>query len=302
MGNTEAEVVAELAAKATEPVLQGLSRGTMIETDVLLVPGNMRTESIKKYLDEYLIAPERKAGTACLVELQSLIDHVNRHKDSNTVLFAHPGDSEADKAPSITAVFDYNESGPEGAPRFGKHRALYEFPLSEQWTVWQEAGEKTFNQQEFAEFIEERITDIVDPATAGEKVREFAEDSGFNLANPATLMNLSRNLSVRVGQKVTNNFNPQSGETQLNFETTHSDQMGGPLKVPGAFILRIPVFRNGSLYEPLVRLRYRVHGGTVLWNFALHRTDIIFDHAFGEACEKTATDTDLQLFKGSPEA
>ena len=70
----------------------------------------------------------------------------------------------------------------------------------------------------------------------------------------------------------------------------------------GAFLLAIPVFRGGDLYQIAVRLRYRVQGGAVSWSFELHGADRSFDHAFREACEDARARTELPLFYGQPEA
>lgn len=49
------------------------------------------------------------------------------------------------------------------------------------------------------------------------------------------------------------------------------------------------------------RLRYRLDGGRVTWTVALHRPELVFRHAFGEACELVANETGLSVFRGSPE-
>lgn len=87
----------------------------------------------------------------------------------------------------------------------------------------------------------------------------------------------------------------------MQFSEQHQDEKGAPLKVPGAFLLGIQVFKGGALYQVPARLRYRVTNQVVSWSFALYRTDVLFQHAFTEACETAKAQTELPLFVGSPE-
>ena len=66
-------------------------------------------------------------------------------------------------------------------------------------------------------------------------------------------------------------------------------------------MLGIPVFRLGKRYQVCVRLRYRVGNGAVVWICKVHRTDLVFEAAFGEACADTAKATELPVFRGTPE-
>ncbi|MDE8453326.1 DUF2303 family protein, partial [Klebsiella pneumoniae] len=90
---------------------------------------NTVTPMAASVFDQYRTNPLRRAGTATMLSLDSLIDHVNRFKDADTVVFADDSRS----APSMTAVLDYHRAGASGDPRFGKHRSLYAFPLSDEW-------------------------------------------------------------------------------------------------------------------------------------------------------------------------
>src|SRR3546814_3651479 len=58
------------------------------------------------YFDGYLDAPRFRRGQANLTTIESLIEHVNRFKDSQSVLFA----VDDRKRPSITAIIDYHRS------------------------------------------------------------------------------------------------------------------------------------------------------------------------------------------------
>lgn len=294
---TNAGVLADVIARHVkhEIVDVGDGRSTV---PVLVLPSGLTARSIKEFRDQYLTAPERREGTAKLVELASLIDHVNRFKDADSALFAVPDP----KRPELVAVLDYHRAG-EGAPRFGRHRALYTFPLSDEWEAWTASNGKAMEQATFAAFLEDRIVDVADPGAAFSSAKKFAEALNIpSFASAAKLLSLSRGLSVHVEERATNRIDPSTGETTIFFAAEHKDDAGAPLAVPRAFLVQLPVFRGGAAYQLAVRLKYRVSGGRISWSYEIHAADKSFDDAFRESCELAAEKTGLPLFYGTPEA
>lgn len=295
-------IVNESENHALLEAAEKFSEGQRVALDesasVLVLPTHRRVESLKKFFDEYRERPERKKGTAQLTTVQSFIDHVNRHKDPASAVFANDSRQE----PSLLAVLDYQEAGPDGMPRFGQHRANYAFPLSDEWKAWMEASKGPLNQAQLAEFLEDHIRDVLDPGQAGEAAQDFAAELEIKLASPKALITLSKGLQVKVGQNVKTFQNLASGECSLVFEETHEAADGAAVRVPGGFVIGIPVFRGGDVYSVPVRLRYRLSGRSVTWQFMPHRADLVFDHAFGEAAEKVKAGTELPMFFGKPEA
>lgn len=269
---------------------------------VLLRPlqSGFAVESIRKFVDEWRTEPDRRRGVAKMTTLESFCAHVNRFKDADSAVFADVDNDDDEPSASLVAVLDYHRGG-DGAPRFGEHRCFYEFPLSEEWQAWQRQDGTPMSQGDFAAFIEDRILDVADPAIAGASAKSLLEVTGGKLASAGELMALKRGLSVRVASKVAHAVELSSGETQITYETQHTDERGAPLKVPAAFLIAIPVFRSGARYQIPVRLRYRVSGG-ITWSVELYRPELVFDHAIAEACEVAKAKTELPLFYGTPEA
>ena len=284
------DVVRELAGAETVSI--GPKGG---EREVIAYPKGVEVRSIKPFLDEYLEQPERMKGTARHTTLSSFCDHVKRFADEHSAIFA----DDDPRNPRLLAVLDYH--APD-APRWGEHRARYDFPVSEEWQAW--TGVRVgLGQRDFGEFLEERIGDVLEPANAGETVKAFAEQLGCTLATPSQLMGLARGLSLRVNAKVTQAMNLSTGEVQVAFEETHQDKDNkGPLKVPGGLAVGIPVFRGGDGYKLPVRLRYRVRNGEITWLLSVHRADRAFTDAFERACDEAAAATGLPLFRGTPES
>lgn len=264
---------------------------------VLLLPTGIGAHSIKKFLDEYRQFPERRTGRAIVEDIPSFVLHVNRFKDADSVLFA----VEDSKSPRLLAVLDYHRAGSESSPRWGQHRTVYRFPVSEQWQTWA-GGPKQFSQAEFAQFLEDHILDVAEPSVAGESAKAFCAQLGISFAGSQKLMELSRGISVRENSRVVQAVNLATGEGRIEFASEHQDEAGKPLSVPGGFLLAIPVFESGDLYQVPVRLRYRLRSGSLTWTIEAQRTDLVFEDAFHGACQKAAAETELPLIYGRPES
>jgi uncharacterized protein YfdQ (DUF2303 family) len=309
------KTVLELAQKGLlEPKVLDLKApdpdGPGMEAPVLLLPSmngqlqSVSAVSIKKFLDEYRDAPERREGQCVVEDIDSFVNHVNRFKDEDSALFGCSGlDGKEGKLPRpvLLCVLDYHEAGSKSAPRFGKHRSRYNFPLSEQWKVWTEHDGQIMDQRTFAEFMNDHLLDIASPEMAGETAKLVADALEITYATHVRLLELSRGLTIAVNQKVTEQRNLQTGEVVLNFTEEHADATGQPLKIPGGFLLGIPVFRNGDAYQIAVQLRYRKSGGSINWFYELYEPERVFEHAFRGACEIAQKGTSLPLFFGSPE-
>ncbi|RKF23360.1 DUF2303 family protein [Altericroceibacterium spongiae] len=251
--------------------------------------------------DEYRRAPSQRYGTASLTAIESLIDHVNRFKDADSVLFAIDDRTK----PSITAVLDYHRAGAESDPRYGLHRSLFQFPLSDEWKAWTKYDGEPFKMAEFAAFLEDRIIDVLDlipgEDSLPEDMQRFVNTVGGSIASPSKLIELSVGLKVNERSAVKEAINLSSGEGQVQFVAEHVDDVGAPLRVPGLFLIGIPVFNKGPIYRLAARLRYRKTAEGLVFYYQLWRADRTFDHSFREACERVQVETELPMMFGTPE-
>lgn len=270
-----------------------IERGTPDKVQALLIPKGMQLMPTKPIVDAFLPHPERKVGEATLFDVDSFIAHTNRFKSEHSAVFFDEVNLR------LTTVYDYHQAG-TGHAQHLEHRAVYQFPKSEEWQAWT-AAQKSMEQATFAQLIEDRLLDILPPDQATARVQKFAADLGISLASPAKMMELSRGIRIHNDVRVAKVVNLQSGEGEMQFSESHNDANGAPLKIPGGFALLIPVFKNGAAYQIPVRLRYRVSQGSVSWMLALYRTDVYVRDATQEVCAKVAEATQLPLFAGQPE-
>lgn len=296
----DAQVIIDTVRSLHEPKLVSMPDDNFIG----IVPNGMQIVNLKPLMEPYLKAPERRKGTAVFTDLDSFIAHANRFKDTDSAVFA---DDDEDK-PSFTSVLDYHRAGAEADPRFGGHRGHYAPALSEPWEAWaaaEDEGAMTVGQ--FSALLQDRLADIVDPpkdgrAEADAKLLDIvATFGGAGFAGQSRLLELAKGLRVRDTQEAVSFNNIQTGEVEIAFKSTHSTQDGAPLVVPSAFVVGIPVFHRGPAYRMVIRLLYRMAGPSVTWTVKRYRPDIIFEHAFMEACARITGETTLPLLRGKPE-
>jgi uncharacterized protein YfdQ (DUF2303 family) len=302
---SEAAKVEELVlASAHKPHTVTVSHDG-ITAQVLVVPdegGGYTIDTAHELVAPLRTAPVRRKGTARLTDLNSLIAHTNRFKDTDSLVFLDRGQGTTGvRGAKLVAVLDYHRKGADAAPRFGEHRGEYAFPMSDEWVAWAGQDGKPMDQERFARWVEDRLADVAAPEQAGDTAKAFAAMLACGFASPAKLLELSHGLEAHVGQRVKQHVRLATGEVSVHYIEEHQDADGKPLKVPGAFLLGIPVFRGGDPYQLPVRLRYRVNQGAISWSYELHQPQRILDHALAEACAEVAERTGLDVLDGVPE-
>lgn len=272
--SSEAEIVADLARRAAvqnrvELVADPRTGGSF---PVLVTnAGAMPLEAVlAPYRDRPLL--HGNGGPFEATTLESFIDHARRFAtDINSAIFV--ADTE------VVAIYDY---GTIDKPDWQRHRAKYSLPFSDEWEAWNNAFSKALSVQQFAELLESRIVDVTNGENALESSKKYAGLVGAEFASAQRLMELSRGLSIRVASKVAQVTNLGSGEGAIAYSAEHQDEAGKPLKVPGLFLLTLPVFRDGTLYQVPVRLRYRHKEGVLSWTLEPWRLSAVKRDAIGD--------------------
>lgn len=304
---TDAEAIVEVVKDLHGPVVLDADQvPAIVAGELVVVPKGMAIVDLLPFVDARLGAPRRTKGTARHTTLASFIDAVNRFKVDaqvmddftsrlGTAVFAVDDMS----APKLLCVVDYHG---HVDPAFCEHLIEYAFPLSDEWRAWATAfASKGMSQVEFAAFLEDRITDVLEVGAVGERGQKMAETLGLSLTGSAGVLTLSRGISIKAETRVNSVTNLSTGEGKILFEEKHGDDGGGAVKVPGGFVIGIPVVRGGPLFQVFVRIRYRLTGGSVVWSFTPHRLDAVFRAAFEEACAEVREKTCVPLFHGTPE-
>lgn len=262
------------------------------------------------------LKPIQRTGQAKLDDLSSLIDWTIRFKGPETVLFG-----QIIPAPKLVSVIDYHGAGemtiaPDvGDPNanYGRHTALYTFPVSEEWKRWNGISGKALGKDEFGIFIEDNFKDFLDPTPAllgtgtgapepwEQRMIEIAAKLQGRFGQYSALNMLSREFKAHEVGHLQVTTNRDTGEAQVQFLTEHRDPDGQPLRLPNLFMIAIPVFDEGALYRLAVRFQYRKAGSDVKFIVTLHNPDIAMRDAAREAMATAQEQTGVPLMMGTPE-
>lgn len=285
---------------------------------LIIAPKDMVLHDLTRQHREVIEAlkPLQRTGKATLEDLDSLIAWTNRFKSDSTVLFG-----QLQPTPKLTAIADYHGAGASkvaaerGDPTasYGRHTALYTFPVSDEWKRWTAISGKALMNDEFGEFIEENAKDFLDPTPAllnsttegaapwEQRMIEVAAKVQGRFGQYAALAQLSREFQVHETGHLQVSTNRDTGETHVQFLDEHRGPDGAPLRLPNLFMVAIPVFEEGALYRLAVRFRYRKAGADVRFIATLYNPEAALRDAAREALNRAAEETGVPLMMGVPE-
>lgn len=218
--------------------------------------------------------PRRKTGTYYVRDAASLNTYLDKHELPETELWA-----EANRL-SVTAVVNGHAAAEAG---HGDHRVVMTLTHTPEWKAWIERDRKMLGQVDFAEHIEDRLNDIVDPPAADmlELVQTFTA---------------KRALAFESGKSLS------TGQVQLEYRETLEAKAGhkGRLEIPQRFTLLIAPFEGGSPVPMTARLRYRINEGDLRLGFFLDRPEEVIRDAFADVLSGIAENNPSPLFHGTP--
>lgn len=204
----------------------------------------------------------------------SFVAYVNRFRTEATQLFAEPGFL-ADHQAHVTASIDYHLPG---VPNRLAHKAAYLPRYSEQWQRWVAACRQPMKQAQFAEFVEENRSDIVDPEAA-------------------RLLDIVRTFKASKKVEFDSVVYQPNGDIRLGYDE-RTQQNGTSGVLPEVMKLGMPVYFRGTTYAVPVFVRYRVADGAVQFQLKLDRADVIEDAAFGEITAAIHEATGIGVYLG----
>lgn len=219
--------------------------------DVVLIPGfgahPTRIEIVNT--EAGLARPIRKRGDVTVFDAIGLKQIITDNADAGDV--AVYVDRNPD-APGVVAILNGNGAG---GPGWGDFRATLEFRWTPQYLKWKANDGKLIGQTEFAEFIEDNMDDIAEPAAA--EMLEIAQ-----------YLQATRTVNFKSGIRIS------SGAVQFqNVEDIQAQVGAGQVAIPEVFKLSLaPVFGVQPFAVP-ARFRYRVQDGKLKLGYKLQRIE-----------------------------
>lgn len=217
---------------------------------VMLVPSEL-----------FQLEPGAARGTVQCDSLESLVAYVGSQEQSNAMIFASRAGG------VIRAVLDWHSME---APLWGDHQAVMPLVFTQEWIDWSGISGRAIDQRKFAEFIEEHLHCIHNPAAS-------------EVLTVATFLEGKRNVTFKSAAILSN------GDRQLQWEENTETKGAGDTKVPSEITLRIPVYRGAedeTTVEIRALLRYRIAEGKLTFEVKLMNVDKVADGAFAEVVKE----------------
>jgi uncharacterized protein YfdQ (DUF2303 family) len=269
---SDAQAISELALAAGEPtVLDPESRYAVV------VPDGGSVEVLEPKPDSALLNPRRTSGTTTVLDADSLAVLWAKHSLAEvSEVFADP------QAFRFTAVLNA-DAGANAPAGHRDHRIELALRHTPSWLAWAGRDKRLSGQEEFAEFIEDRLPDIVDPS--GASMLELA--SSFQATTKAEFKG-----AVAL----------QSSTRKLQFEETIAARAGqkGEIEIPATFQLGLVPFEGSDAYRVTARFRYRIRDGHLQIGYALERPEDVLRQAFKDVQDAVSEATGQRVLLGTP--
>jgi len=241
------------------------------------VPPGYTLKDVTKDVERAQPAPARKQGTVALKSVDSLVQYLaDQGAAQQAYVFADTD------ARTITAVI--NDHRAAGLPGWRDHRAVYTAEFSPEFARWManNGAGRAKSQGEFAEFLEDNLADITEPAAQ-------------QLLEVATTIQATTGIEFKSAKRL------HDGQTQLTYNETVDARAGaaGGLTIPREFTLGLRIFKNGPGYKLRARLKYRLAGGGVKFWYEADRWERAVEDAFGEYITTVATKSGYTVLIGA---
>jgi uncharacterized protein YfdQ (DUF2303 family) len=217
--------------------------------------GTSKVIDLEQERERFAETPRRKKGTYNVLDADSFVAYLFKHGDNDSEVWAD------DTKATVVGVLDANTDG--SGPRWEQHAVAYQAKKTDAWKAWLAADGKLGSQSDFAELIEDRAIDIVEPAAAD-------------------MLELAQTFQATIGVNFESSKRLSSGERQLEYRETVDAKAGkaGQLDIPEKFILGVRPFEGADAFKVIARLRYRIVDGALRIGYKLERPEDVEREAF----------------------
>lgn len=269
----DAQAIVDVATAAAAPTVLSPE-----ERYAFVVPGGKDERgtviTVDPLAEKYLPAPRRISGSASVFDVDSLKILWDKYAGEHSELF---GD---EQARTLTAVL--NADSGSDAPAFRDHRVTLACRLTPAWQAWARLDGQLGDQVIFAEHIENRIIDFVEP-------------------QGAEMLELAQTFEAKTKVDFKSAANLGSGQRALIFDETVQAKAGekGQIEIPSTFVVAIQPFEGGDAYKVTARLRFRIRENKLFIGYSLERPEDVLRDAFKSVCEKASHACDRPVLMGS---
>jgi len=254
LDGTAISEVADLATKAAGfvPAVEGL----------FILP-NGQVIDVRDRIETGRPFPNRKKGSVTVTETIAFLRYLEKHGLDQTELYGNA------KRGIITAIINADHATDskvaEGLAGWSDHQVTLNLPFTTDWKEWTAHNNEYRDQATFAEFIEDHLTNFVEP-------------TGADMLELAQSFNATTRVDFESSSRVSN------GESRLGYRENTSASAGktGSLTIPDTFTIGIQVYERGPLYAVTARFRYRIVDAKLRLAYKLNRPEDVLNAAFDD--------------------
>jgi uncharacterized protein YfdQ (DUF2303 family) len=264
-----ARVIANLALQSAAPTTLELGKVHAFHTA-------QGVQKIDLTGAEYRDKPTRKTGTTTVRDALSFVTLWDKHSDE----LASEIYADADRL-TITAVLDADSAD---APDWGGHRLVLALRETDAWKAWAANDGRLIGQEDFAEFIEDHLPEILKPAAA-------------------EMLEIAQSVSGTVKADFAGGVRLATGQRQLQYTETVQAKAGqkGTLVIPEVFTIGLLPFEGLTAgYQITARFRYRIEGSTLRMGYKLDRPQDSRATAFQDVVKAISEQITVPILNGTP--
>ncbi|MFE4718364.1 DUF2303 family protein [Streptomyces sp. NPDC056728] len=269
MTNTDnVPAIAALAQQALTPTEVTAGNVYLVATS----DGSVRTIDLTG--PEHTGTLARKSGTTTVRDADSFLTYYAKHHDDATEVY-----SDVEKL-TVTAVLDAHQAD---TARFGEHRLVLALRRTKAWSEWLHLDGHLVDQEQFANFLEDHLVNLVDP-------------------DAATMLEIAQSIKATTKAEFQSGTRLQSGERKFVFteDTKASAGSKGDLTIPETFKIAVPPFEGADAYSMTARFKYRISGTGLTLGFKLEQPEERAKAAFADVLKAIAADVTTPVLNGSP--
>lgn len=236
---------------------------------------DVKAFSIARDRAELEAVPVRKKGEVRLHTGESFVSYVKRHGGEGTELWANL------EGVRVTAVLNGDTADTPGHRDF---RAFLELRKTDAWAAWESLNGQLIDQERFAEHIEGRSIDVIEPTGA-------------------ELLDLVQTIKQTTAGEFESAKRLSDGQTVLVYreQTTTTAGTKGEYAVPERFVIALAPFEGTAPFKVTAHLRTRVKDGRLHLGFVLERPEDVLKAAFEEILKNIEDNLpEHPLFSGAP--
>lgn len=267
--------MSDTAQNFLEPLIEAIRASTIVslthinDTPTLLAPKNFTLHQ----LDQLRETPLRAEQTTKHTTAQSFIDYYNHYATQDSAIFIDEINNQ------FVAIIDYHALE---YPNWKKHWSLFDMKQTPEWDAWRANNKKQMTQEQFAEFIESNLLEIITPPGAD-------------------MLEIARSIQAATSVKFSRSIRLDNGQVQLQYNEVIDGTAGaaGQLKIPEKFTIGLRLFRGGEPYQLDARLRYRIKEGNLSLWYELIRPQTVIDANVNDTTAKIEQAVTLgQIYRG----